>query len=389
MDAAGVGAVITKVISRKEHFPPAWIHGFPYRAVVQGDSWLLRGDPRLDLEYGVWLIKEARKRLSIPIIASMMGHADKVDIWVDNALTLQKAGAHALELDLFCPLERKGARQADSRPELDPGNPIMAHPDMVGRVVKGLTQALDIPIIPKLTPIGGKGIIEVAQACVANGAKTLTMANAMGGNAGVDIYKNGETLFPNSSPASFAIYLGKYLWPIHSMNLVMLSKALQGRGIPISSGGGVSTWEEIVQRIMLGANNVQLCSALYLGGRGVVKKCLNGLEVYLNEYGYKSINEIRSKGLVGIDATANGSEIAPSVAQIKKPLECLKCANPCVDKVTADCLAMTMGDDGVPKIDATKCTGCALCYWCCDSKAIDMIRTEKHVDYRVINGFQT
>lgn len=385
LEKAGVAAFMTKVISRKEHMPTGQ-HGYPYRAVVMGNSWVLRGDPRLDLDYAIWLTKEARKRLAVPIIPNFMGHADKVDIWVDNALALQKAGAHALELDLNCPmkLESEMAKGPDGRPRLETRNPLVHHPESVGKVVKALTQVLDIPIIPKLSPIRS-GLIPVAEACVKNGARSITMANVLGGDPGVDIYNKGRTLFPHANSVTGGAYLGQYLWPIHTQNLTLLAKALKGTETTISSGGGIFTWEDVVQRIMLGAINVQLCSALYLQGLGVVRKCLNGLETYLDEFGIKSVDELRGSAVSDVRAHGEqGSTVDPCIAQIKKPLECLKCADPCVEKVTADCLAMSMGPHGVPEIDANKCTGCALCFWSCDSDAIEMIRTEKHVDYRVI-----
>jgi dihydroorotate dehydrogenase/NAD-dependent dihydropyrimidine dehydrogenase PreA subunit len=374
-EAAGAAAVVTKVISRRSEWPKD-IHLVPWRGVVKGDSFLLMGDPRLDLEYGTWLVKEAKKTLRIPVIANFMGLNDDVDVWVSNAKALEAAGADALELDFA-----SGATNTSngcSELEIPRRASIMRFPAQVKKVVKALTEAVGVPVIPKLH-YGGE-VVPVANACIAGGTKTITMSNVLGGLAGADIEHGGKPLYPFAPTQRGVPYCGAYINPIHNMTLTALKLGVPG--LSIASGGGVMNWRHVVERIMLGADSIQLCSTLYLNGLKVIGETLRALELYLDQNDYKSFADIRGQALRYYDGTTDA--VDPCVAQVKSTSTCSRCADPCVEKVSADCLAMSKSESGAPVIDAKKCTGCALCYWACGSDAIEMVRTKAHIDYRII-----
>ena len=375
LEAAGVGAVTTKLISSAVQ-PPE--HEFPYRCAVAKGGWLLMGDENLDLEYGVSLVRAAKKALKIPVIANFVGVEANVEIWVDNARALEKAGADALEMDLYCPMGGPGT----SAEHGDGGHgytSICAYPEALGRVVKALVDSIKVPIIPKINPAVAS-LLTVASACRDNGAEFLTMSNVLMGNPGVDIYDGGKSLIPHANTVVGMPYQGAYLFPMHNQNLAVL-KCTYGESLRIASGGGIFTWEEIVQRIMLGAHTVQLCSALIQNGVGVVRHCLNGLQQYLQEFGHKSCDDIRGISLSRIGLRGEAS-LQPATARVKSPVNCLTCADKCVEKVSADCLAMSMGGDGLPSIDSARCTGCGWCLWHCGSEAIELVPGKAFVDIR-------
>lgn len=374
-DKAGAGAVITKVISRRSEFPKH-IHKFPMRAAISGDNWLLMGEPRIDVDYGARMIKQAKKELRIPVIANMMGLHDNTDVWVDVGLKLQKAGAAALELDLNSASVNDTCNQSHGK-----FKKIKYQPQQVGKVVKAMNQAIDIPVIPKLTPTPMEELIPTCESTLRAGGKSVTIANVLGGLTGIDIENGGKPVYQHAHNHNPLPYCGSYLRPIHNLTLAMLIEGTKGKGLSFSSGGGIMSWEHAVERILLGADTVQLCSALYLKGLRAITDTLNGLELYMEKYGYKNLKAMRGKGLAYY--TPVDPQVDPCVAKVAEPLKCLSCNDPCVEKVQADCLAMTMGSQGVPGIDTNLCTGCSLCYWHCADGAIEMIRTKKHNDYRV------
>ena len=375
LQRAGAGAVTTKLISSAVQ-PPE--HEFPYRCAVARGGWMLNGDPNLPQDYGVQLVKAAKKALKIPVIANFVGVEANVDAWVQNALALQKAGADALEMDLYCPMSGLGTHIDEHGDSGHGYTSICAFPKELGQVMRALKDACKIPVIPKMNPTV-MSITAVASALIENGATTLTMSNCMEGNPGVDIYDGGKSLIKFRNTGNGVPYQGAFLFPMHSRNLVVL-KDTYGDRIRVISGGGIYTWEEMVQRFMLGAHSIQLASALIMNGLGVIKKSLDGLQNYLEHYGHKSLDDIRGISLKAAAVGRAHVSLDPAVARIRDPMRCLPCADKCVEKVSADCLALSMGAHGVPSIDATKCTGCAWCTHHCGSDAIELVRTQKHVD---------
>jgi dihydropyrimidine dehydrogenase (NAD+) subunit PreA len=374
LELAGVGAVTTKLISSAVQ-PPE--HEFPYRSVVHKDSWALLGDQNLSQEYGVALVKAAKKELRIPVIANFVGVEANVDIWVQNALALQDAGADALEMDLYCPMSGLGTSISEHGDSGHGYMSICAVPDQLGKVMRALVDVVRIPVIPKMNP-AVMSITAVASALIDNGATTITMSNCMGGNPGVDIFNKGKSLLPFAIAVNDMPYMGSFLFPIHNRNLVIL-KDTYGDKVRVSSGGGIYNWNEILQRIMLGAHSVQLASTLFENGLSVIRKCTDGLHSYLDQYGYKSLEDIRGMSLSTVGTRAQ-SGVETAVARIKDPVACLSCADTCVDKVSADCLAMSMGENGVPKINIDRCTGCGWCVHHCGTDAIELVKSKNQVD---------
>jgi dihydropyrimidine dehydrogenase (NAD+) subunit PreA len=130
------------------------------------------------------------------------------------------------------------------------------------------------------------------------------------------------------------------------------------------------TWQHAVERLMLGARAVGLCSAVYMNGLGALSDCLRGLEGYLDEYGYADIDGIRGSAL---QYFVEGSQALrrPLKARIVHEQKCRECGGICVEKTAPECLALSKDGDGIV-LDEKACTGCCLCYWLCPERAIEM-----------------
>src|SRR5258706_47972 len=63
-------------------------------------------------------------------------------------------------------------------------------------------------------------------------------------------------------------------------------------GLPISGIGGVSTWKDAVEFLLLGAQTVQVCTAVMHYGFRIVEDLCDGLDAWLDEKGYRSVREI-------------------------------------------------------------------------------------------------
>ncbi len=355
LEEAGAGGVVTKLASTA--VPPR-VDRQPYRAVVLGNgAWCVAGgDRRLTLEEGVELVKTAKRELRIPVVANVIGKSYFVDSWVENALALQKAGADMLEMDLNCQIYQ----EEDGFPVFT-GERIGMHPDLTMVITRALKEAVRIPVIAKLntkvidlTPIG--------TAAKQGGADGLSAINALSGFAGVDIRNGGRPIFPgveleDGTPAqSFAALLGTPLTHVAAYHTILLANNV---GLPLSSSGGIMDWETAIQRMMLGASTVQLCSAVYLNGLRAVADCAAGMNRFLDECGYRSPAEIVGLAL---------QYIVEREKLIFRPLKAVIVDSSwdgwtgVIERVQGDCLALSM-QDGVPAIDEEECTGCMLCSW--------------------------
>lgn len=365
LEEAGAGGLTTKLISMY----PLQKRG-KLRVAFHGSSWGVGGDARVLLENGLELIQRAKRELSIPIIANFVGRSDDSEIWAETAKDLQQAGVDMLELDLNCHPE--GDLVVDVPPNLAlfDAFSIGQDPIITGRVVKAVKEAVDIPVIAKLTP-RAPDLIGVAQACKANGADAISAINALRGLPGVDITRGGRPIYPGVETQALSAICGPELNPIALGYTAVLSKTVD---LPLVSGGGVMTWQHAVERLMLGARAVGICSTVYMNGLQALSDCVTGLEDYLNEYGYRDCNEIRGCAL---DYFVERGQVVshPLKARIADEQKCHECDGICLEKTAPECLALSKDGDRI-LLDETACTGCSLCYWFCPEGAIEMIQEQ-------------
>src|SRR4029078_11625897 len=62
--------------------------------------------------------------------------------------------------------------------------------------------------------------------------------------------------------------------------------------IPISGIGGINTWRDAVEFMLLGAGNGQVCTAVMHYGYRIVEDMIDGMNNYLDEKGFASVKNI-------------------------------------------------------------------------------------------------
>jgi hypothetical protein len=185
----------------------------------------------------------------------------------------------------------------------------------------------------------------------------------------------GRQWCPSTDKFNIGAFGGPYLFPIQNAYLGQL-KAVFGDAVNVGTGGGVYTWEQIVQRIMLGGQVVQLCSTIYENGPKIIQQSLSAISAYMDEHGYATLADFRGLGLAsGITPTAEDPAVyRPVVARIKDRAALATRAEELVQRVSGDCLAMRLGSDGIPVIDEHLCTGCGWCVYQAGD-AIELVET--------------
>lgn len=215
-------------------------------------------------------IRNAKKALKIPVIASINCVTDKG--WIEYAKLMQDSGADMLELNMSCPH----------------GPQIMSDMDIVKTfrlTTEIVRKAVDIPIIPKMTP-QLTDPMSVAKMLEDAGADAVVMFNRF---TGLDIDVEDE------KPVMHGGYAGHGgSWALH-YPLRWISAISPKLKIDVSASGGVSSWEDVVKYLLAGAKTVQVCTAVVVGGYGIIAGLKNGLEEWMTRKKYKSMDEFRGK----------------------------------------------------------------------------------------------
>ena len=140
------------------------------------------------------------------------------------------------------------------------------------------------------------------------------------------------------------------------------------KGKHISGMGGIETWKDALEFIVLGADTVQVTTAVMQYGYRIIDDLKDGLALYLINHGFESIKEVHSasiKGIVPVEKLDRSYIVYPKFVR-DKCIGCLRCYVSCMDGGHQ----AIMIKDGMPLLDAKKCVGCHLCVLVCPNSAI-------------------
>ena len=260
---AGVGAVVTKSIGLKSRV------GYPNPSIVQVDCGLLNamGLPNPGIHKFVEDITEA-KTIGVPLIVSVYGFSSEE--FAEVASYAVKAGADALELNVSCPHVEKT------------GSEIGQDPQLVKEVVNEVKRKVKKPVFVKVTP-NVDDIAEVAKAAVEGGADAITAINTVRA-----MTINIETAHP-----ILANKIGGLSGPaIKPIAVRCVYEIYREVDVPVVGCGGIATWEDAVELMLAGASAVQIGTAIAFRGLKVFKSINRGINLYLKEKGFRSVENI-------------------------------------------------------------------------------------------------
>lgn len=341
---AGAGAVVMKSLGDRVWRSPRFGvlrrgDGFPSTTFYS-----VEGHSKLQEEEYALEVAKAKAMVKIPVIASLTCLND--DDWVRRSTLLDCAGADALELDISCP---HGAHVLIGKDSLSE----------VGRVTALVKSVVRIPVIPKLTP-QATDPLAVALDAETSGADAVTAFNRFTG-LDVDVREQRPILH-----GGLAGHGGP--WAIHYV-MRWVATMWPALKIPVSASGGVFGWQDVAKMLLVGATTVQSCTAVILGGYGVVTEMVRGLERYMVEMGHRTIEEFRgaaARGLVDA-ATIDRTRRFRAQIDVAHCTECGECARVCIYD------APHPSDEGGYQID-DRCSGCGLCADLCPAGAISVSR---------------
>lgn len=211
-------------------------------------------------------LRRTKEALSIPVLASLNGTTPGG--WLEFATLIEEAGADALELNVF------GVA-------IDPEEDAARVEERIVQTVRAVTSALAIPVAVKLSPFF-TALPHLALRLVGAGARGLVLFNRF---YDPEIDAEGLALGEHATLSSSSELPLRLRW------IGILSAQLEGTSLSVT--GGVHRPIDAVKALMAGADSVLMVSALLKQGPGHVELMLSGLESWLEEHEYQSLDQLR------------------------------------------------------------------------------------------------
>ncbi|WP_051226935.1 NAD-dependent dihydropyrimidine dehydrogenase subunit PreA [Butyrivibrio sp. MC2013] len=289
------------------------------------------------------------------ILASIMGQ-DEAE-WEELARLCEENGADGIELNFSCPnMQEDGL-----------GSDIGQIPELVERYTAAAKRGTTLPVLAKLTP-NVANMSPAAEAALRGGADGLAAINTIKSIIGV----NPLTFV--SAPAvkgrsAIGGYSGNAVKPIALRFIAELGQNEALKGLHISGMGGIETWRDALEFILMGAGSIQITTAVMQYGYRIIDDLKDGLNYYLAQMGIRSVRDIIGAGLDSVsdstDVLERDSILFPGFDH-DKCSGCGRCVISCMD---GGHQAIRF-EDRVPRLDGSKCVGCHLCMLVCPEGAI-------------------
>lgn len=291
------------------------------------------------------------------VIASISAEANNFKGWQKLTLMMQKAGADVLELNLSCP---------HGLPEMGMGTICSETPGFAQEIIKEVKKNAQIPVWAKLSP-DVTNMQNLAQFCKKSGADGITAINTVKGFAGINI----ETGKPKLNIGDYSTYGGMSGEIVKPVALKAVSEIANMVKCPVSAVGGIKSWQDAVEFILLGATTVQICSEVMVNGYEIIYELEKGLHKYLETHKINNLEEIRGASLKYIKSFSqlNNNFIKIPSIENSKCIKCGKCYKACND---SGYQAINFINGSFPEIKPEKCSGCGLCSIVCPAVCISM-----------------
>ena len=211
------------------------------------------------------LIRDAKRAVDIPIIASLNGYSEGG--WTRYARLFEEAGADAIEVNVYyIPTSHRLT-----------GSQVEA---LYFNVLRNIKEQVSIPVAMKLSPFFSS-IPHIATVLSRSGADGLVLFNRF--------YQPDLDIEALSSRRSLTLSTSE------EMRLPLRWIGILYGNIPASLAltTGVHTAEDVIKAVMAGADVTNVCSVLLQEGIDSLKTLISGVDQWLDRHDYASLDEIK------------------------------------------------------------------------------------------------
>ncbi len=319
-------------------------------------------------------IRQIRKEWPDRVIIGSMMAVIEENAWKELAIKIEHAGVQGIELNLGCP---------HGMCERGMGSAIGQVPEMVEKVTRWVKKVVDIPVFTKLTP-NITNILWSASAALKGGADAVSLINTLNSIITVDLDLMSPTPAVDGK-GTHGGYCGNAVKPIALHMVAEIARNEETSELQMSAIGGIETWRDAAEFIALGANGLQVCTAAMLYGFRIVDDMKQGLSNWMDEKGYKSIEDFRGKAVAN---TVDWNQLnmnfdTKAFIDPTSCIECGRCHIACED-ASHQAIKFTTSDDGKRHFTVIDedCVGCNLCALICPvPDCIEMREVDNELPY--------
>lgn len=290
------------------------------------------------------------------LIASIMGSNE--EDWVELARLVTEAGADMIEMNLSCPQMTSHSMGSD----------VGTNPELCRLYSAAVKRGSKLPMMAKMTP-NITDMRPVVKASLEGGADGIALINTVKSIIGLDIERQMAMPIIDGH-SSISGYSGKAIKPIALRFVAQVHNEPEFKDVQLSGIGGIETWVDAVEFILLGCSTLQMTTSLMQYGYRIVEDLNNGLMHYMDKMGVDKLSDLvglAAKSIIPAEELNRDYVVYPKVDE-DKCLGCGRCYVSCYDGAHQ---AMEWDKETRrPKVNRDKCVGCHLCKLVCPVEAI-------------------
>ena len=354
---AGWGGVVFKTLNSDTMpiiHPSPRMHGFDYgrkKLVGLQNVEMISDRPLKDNLADFLYLK--KKYPGHVLISSIMGFSN--DEWAYLASASEDNGADMLELNFSCPhMSVEGA-----------GHHVGKAFDLIEKFTATVKACVSIPVIAKMTP-NITDMTEPAVYAKNGGADAISAINTVSGISGVDLDAGVPTpnVFGLSANSGTS---GPVIKPIGLRFISDMAKC-EELSLPLSGIGGIETWIDALEYILLGSSTVQVTTGIIHYGYDIVEDMIEGLSDFMVEKRVAKLSDLVGKALGNLKTTDQFDlkRQGCAVYDLEKCVGCGQCYTVCKD---AGGFALEWDEEKrQPVLIEDKCLSCMICSFVCPVK---------------------
>lgn len=284
------------------------------------------------------------------MVASIMGSNE--DEWRKLAKMCDEVGVDLIEGNFSCPQMTSHAMGSD----------VGSNPDLVRAYSKAVSETTKIPFIAKMTPNITDMTIP-ALAAMEGGAKGISAINTIKSITNIDL-ENMTAMPVVNGKSSISGYSGAAVKPVALRFIAQMLQHEKLKNVPMSGIGGIETWRDCLEFLLLGCRNLQVTTSVMQYGYRVVEDMSSGLMHWMDERGYDKLDDFIGMALGNVipaEDLNRDFKILPDFND-KKCVGCGRCYISCYD---AGHQAIDWNTEKRRPELNEKCVGCHLCLNVC------------------------
>ena len=307
----------------------------------------------VSLDYGINLACNVKKRCrSIPVLGSVANTGTDKDI-INAVCRLCETGIDGVELNFSCP-NVVVKETIPSRLSI--------------KLLQEIRRVCNLPISLKITPYQDYSKI---MASLNDEVDGITLSNAYIGLIPPDIDCDDYCPFDRRMRWAPSGVYGPFERMLTFKNLIDYQKIAEEKKLSIACVGGIVSADEGIQALMLGADVVQLSSAVLWDGISVFRKFNNRLCEYMEEKQLYGVEQLKKAALPYIDDCTDVLPKPKSKTMRVNSEKCHECPTCfCCNRL---CIAISQKADRTVHIDEELCSGCQMCRQLCPYLAIESV----------------